>query len=36
LIESLIAALEKALWSDTSSRLKELENIFDFTGRFKR
>lgn len=35
-IESLIAALEKVLWADTSSRLKELEDIFDFTGRFKR
>lgn len=36
IIESLIAALEKTLWADTSSRLKELEDIFDFTGRFKR
>jgi DNA-binding MurR/RpiR family transcriptional regulator len=36
IIESLVAALEKALWTETSSRLKELEDIFNFTGRFKR
>lgn len=36
LIESMIAAMEEILWPETSSRLKELENIFDFTGRFKR
>ncbi len=36
IIESIIAALEQALWPETSSRLKELENIFNFTGRFKR
>jgi DNA-binding MurR/RpiR family transcriptional regulator len=35
-IESIIAALEQTLWPETSSRLKELEDIFDFTGRFKR
>lgn len=36
LIESLIAAMEETLWPEASSRLKELEDIFDFTGRFKR
>jgi len=36
LIESLIAAMEEKLWPEASSRLKELEDIFDFTGRFKR
>lgn len=36
LIESMIAAMEEILWPETSSRLKELEDIFDFTGRFKR
>ena len=36
LIESIIAAMEEKLWPETSSRLKELEGIFDFTGRFKR
>ncbi|NNE63772.1 MAG: MurR/RpiR family transcriptional regulator, partial [Gammaproteobacteria bacterium] len=36
LIESIIAAMEELLWPQTSSRLKELEDIFDFTGRFKR
>ncbi len=36
LIESIIAAMEEILWPETSSRLKELEDIFDFTGRFKR
>ena len=36
LIESIIAAMEELLWPQTSSRLKELENIFNFTGRFKR
>ncbi len=36
LIETLISAMEEILWPETSSRLKELENIFDFTGRFKR
>ncbi|MFT5658229.1 MAG: DNA-binding MurR/RpiR family transcriptional regulator [Gammaproteobacteria bacterium] len=35
IIESLIAALEKTLWAETSSRLKELEEIFNLTGRFK-
>ncbi len=36
LIESIIAAMEEVLWPETSSRLKELEDIFNFTGRFKR
>lgn len=36
LIESIIAAMEEKLWPETSSRLKELEDIFNFTGRFKR
>lgn len=36
LIESLIASMEETLWPEASSRLKELEDIFDFTGRFKR
>jgi len=36
IIESIIAALEQMLWPETSSRLQELEDIFDFTGRFKR
>ncbi len=36
IIESIIAAMEQILWPETSSRLKELEDIFDFTGRFKR
>ncbi len=36
LIESMIIAVEKRLWPKTSSRMQELERIFDYTGRFRR
>lgn len=36
LIESMIFAVEKKLWKKTSARMKELEGIFDYTGRFRR
>ena len=36
LIESMIAAIEQKLWQTSSSRIKDLEHIFNLTGRFKR
>lgn len=36
LVESLIMAVEHKLWRKASSRIKALEEIFDYTGRFKR
>jgi DNA-binding MurR/RpiR family transcriptional regulator len=36
LVESMIAAIEQKLWKKTSSRIKDLEDIFNLTGRFKR
>lgn len=36
LIEAMIVAVENKLWKKTSSRMKELEKIFDYTGRFQR
>lgn len=36
LIESMIAAIEQRLWQSSSSRIKDLEHIFNQTGRFKR
>jgi DNA-binding MurR/RpiR family transcriptional regulator len=36
LVESVIMAVENKLWRKTSSRIKALEEIFDYTGRFKR
>ena len=36
LIEALIAAIENKLWPQATARMKELENIFDITGKFRR
>ena len=35
-VEALIAALEEKLWTQTSERMRELENMFDLTARFKK
>ncbi|MCP3666638.1 MAG: MurR/RpiR family transcriptional regulator [Gammaproteobacteria bacterium] len=35
-IEALITAVECKLWPDASRRMNELEQTFDFTGRFKQ
>lgn len=35
-IEALIAAVESQLWSVASKRIAELEQTFDFTGRFQQ
>jgi len=35
-IESLITAVESKLWPEASKRIQELEETFDFTGRFKQ
>lgn len=35
-IEALIAAVESKSWPKASKRMKELEQAFDFTGRFKQ
>ncbi|MBT3203415.1 MAG: MurR/RpiR family transcriptional regulator [Gammaproteobacteria bacterium] len=35
-IEALITAVESKLWPDASKRIQELEDAFDFTGRFKQ
>lgn len=35
IVEALITAVEQKLWPQASSRMKELEAAFDFTGRFK-
>ncbi len=35
IIEALITEVERKLWPQASRRLKELEGVFDFTGRFK-
>ncbi len=35
-IEALITAIERKLWPDASKRMQELENAFDYTGRFKQ
>ncbi len=34
-IEALITAVERKLWPEASKRMQELEDAFDFTGRFK-
>ncbi len=34
--ESMVVALEERLWSQTSKRMRELENMFDLTERFKK
>ncbi|MBN3563229.1 MurR/RpiR family transcriptional regulator [Aliamphritea spongicola] len=34
--EALVVALEEKLWSQTSERMRELENMFDLTERFKK
>lgn len=36
MVEALIASVENELWPQTSSRIKELEQIFDASGRFSR
>jgi DNA-binding MurR/RpiR family transcriptional regulator len=36
LVEAVIMAVENKLWRKTSSRMKELEKIFDYTGPFAR
>ncbi len=36
LIEALITAVENKLWPEASKRMQELEQVFDFTGRFKQ
>lgn len=36
LIEAMIMAVENKLWRNTSSRMKELEKIFDYTGPFRK
>jgi DNA-binding MurR/RpiR family transcriptional regulator len=35
IIEALITEVERKLWPQASERMKELEGIFDHTGRFK-
>ncbi len=35
-IEALITAVEAKLWPEASKRMQELENAFDYTGRFKQ
>ena len=35
-IEALITAVESKLWPEASKRIQELEDAFDFTGRFKQ
>ncbi len=35
-IEALITAVERKLWPVASKRMNELEQTFDFTGRFKQ
>ena len=35
IIEALITEVERKLWPQASRRMKELEGVFDFTGRFK-
>ena len=34
--EALVVALEEKLWTQTSKRMRELENMFDLTERFKK
>lgn len=36
LVEAMVMAVENKLWRKTSFRMKELEKIFNYTGRFKR
>jgi len=36
LIEALITAVERKLWPTAAERMKELEQNFDFTGRFRQ
>lgn len=36
LVEAVIMAVENRLWRKTSTRMKELEEIFDYTGPFAR
>jgi DNA-binding MurR/RpiR family transcriptional regulator len=35
IIEALITEVERKLWPQASKRMKELESIFNYTGRFK-
>lgn len=35
-IEALITAVESKLWPEASKRMQELEDAFDYTGRFKQ
>lgn len=35
IIEALISEVERKLWPEASKRMKELESVFDYTGRFK-
>ena len=35
-IEALITAVESKLWPEASKRIQELEDAFDYTGRFKQ
>ena len=35
-IEALVTAIESKLWPEASKRMQELENAFDYTGRFKQ
>ena len=35
ILEALITEVERKLWPHAAERMKELEGVFDFTGRFK-
>ena len=36
MVEAMIAAVENILWPQTSSRMTELEALFDATRRFQK